>query len=162
MKIKSREAILEKEVTITVLSTLLSSTYILSRQPIEETKNKVLGMSLLRTQHFLGLFHLKWSVIPGIHQTIKPETPLCTLEIYSIRREHIAEEKNITGQLSRYRRQGYVPSSTQFTVSLRQKSPFQWHWQKCVCFNHVKASWNYEQGRGARQGFWSAEKTSIQ
>lgn len=104
MKIKSREAILEKEVITTVLSTLLSSIYILSRQPIEETKNEVLGMSLLRTQHFLGLFHLKWSVIPGTHQTIKPETPLCTLEIYSIRRERIAEEKNTTGQLSRYRR----------------------------------------------------------
>lgn len=41
------------------------------------------------------------------------------------------KEKNATCQLSRDRRQGYIPSSTHFTVSLRQKSPFQWLWQKC-------------------------------
>lgn len=91
MKIKSQEALLEKEVIIAVFSTLLLTTQTLSQQPREETKNG--PRTLLRTQYFLGLFQQERSVISGIHQTTKSETPLGMLEIYSTGIEHNAQEK---------------------------------------------------------------------
>lgn len=87
---KSQEVILEKEVTVTVLSTLLLTRYKLSQQSTEDIKNQVQGMSLIRAQCLLGLFQLEQSVIPGIHQTIKPETLLGMLESDSTGIKHIA------------------------------------------------------------------------